>query len=311
MPDSVKKDKLKKIFRTIIGIATIILVIKAMVSLTNLYLDKTRIAREDELIDTLNKYTLEDYGPTDQEKEYIDSITVEAKRTVKPYDYKTARVIDVDVNVDFTAEFDKVSPQYMAPYLAKLNSHITEDLTAIRDAGSLGGYFKKGVNNNFKCEGEESYYCFIIHPKYSSDSKEYEVTELSMTIELSISDKKGDRWDKYRYDYDYQHNMTAFVKMDSSWDSNTEKKRQEAAEEARKKEEAEKAAASEKESQRYSSATKKKKKKKKKDTYGVYDYADAQSFADDKYEEFYDYEDDYEDEDEAYDAAEDYWYANH
>ncbi len=48
--------------------------------------------------------------------------------------------------------------------------------------------------------------------------------------------------------------------------------------------------------------------KKKYDTYNVYSYKDAQSFADDKYEEFYDYEDDYEDEDEAYDAAVDYWY---
>ncbi len=47
------------------------------------------------------------------------------------------------------------------------------------------------------------------------------------------------------------------------------------------------------------------------DTYGVYDYKDAQSFADDMYEEFYDYEDDYDDEDEAYDAAVDYWYDHH
>ena len=52
-------------------------------------------------------------------------------------------------------------------------------------------------------------------------------------------------------------------------------------------------------------------KKKKADTYNVYDYKSAQEFADDKYEEFYDYEDDYEDEDEAYDAAEDYWYDHH
>ena len=47
------------------------------------------------------------------------------------------------------------------------------------------------------------------------------------------------------------------------------------------------------------------------DTYGVYDYKDAQSFADDMYEEFYDYEDDYDDEDEAYDAAVDYWHDHH
>ncbi|MBP5607276.1 MAG: hypothetical protein J6X66_03290 [Lachnospiraceae bacterium] len=37
----------------------------------------------------------------------------------------------------------------------------------------------------------------------------------------------------------------------------------------------------------------------------------AQDFADDKYEEFFDYEDDYDDEDEAYDAAEDYWNEHH
>lgn len=49
----------------------------------------------------------------------------------------------------------------------------------------------------------------------------------------------------------------------------------------------------------------------KKDTYDVYDYKSAQDFADDKYEEFYDYEDDFEDEDEAYDAAEDYWREHH
>ena len=51
--------------------------------------------------------------------------------------------------------------------------------------------------------------------------------------------------------------------------------------------------------------------KKKKDIYNVYDYDSAQAFADDKYEEFYDYEDDYEDEDEAYDAAVDYWNDHH
>ena len=47
------------------------------------------------------------------------------------------------------------------------------------------------------------------------------------------------------------------------------------------------------------------------DTYDVHSYKDSQSFADDKYEEFYDYEDDYDDEDEAYDDAEDYWYDNY
>ena len=51
--------------------------------------------------------------------------------------------------------------------------------------------------------------------------------------------------------------------------------------------------------------------KKKYDAYDVYNYKNAQDFADDKYEEFYDYEDDYEDEDEAYDAAEDYWREHH
>lgn len=43
------------------------------------------------------------------------------------------------------------------------------------------------------------------------------------------------------------------------------------------------------------------------DPYDAKDYNSSQDFADDKYEEFYDYEDEYEDEDEAYDAAEDYW----
>ena len=47
------------------------------------------------------------------------------------------------------------------------------------------------------------------------------------------------------------------------------------------------------------------------DPYNVYSYSSAQDFADDKYEEFFDYEDDYEDEDEAYDAAEEYWYSHH
>ena len=49
----------------------------------------------------------------------------------------------------------------------------------------------------------------------------------------------------------------------------------------------------------------------KSDTYDVHSYSDSQSFADDKYEEFYDYEDDYEDEDEAWDDAVDYWYDNY
>ncbi len=51
--------------------------------------------------------------------------------------------------------------------------------------------------------------------------------------------------------------------------------------------------------------------KKTYDSYNVQNYKSAQDFADDKYEEFYDYEDDYEDEDEAYDAAEDYWREHH
>ncbi len=51
--------------------------------------------------------------------------------------------------------------------------------------------------------------------------------------------------------------------------------------------------------------------KKKYDPYDVHDYKSAQDFADNKYEEFYDYEDDFEDEDEAYDAAEDYWREHH
>ena len=50
--------------------------------------------------------------------------------------------------------------------------------------------------------------------------------------------------------------------------------------------------------------------KKSYDPYDVHDYKSAQDFADDKYEEFFDYEDDYDDEDEAYDAAEDYWNDN-
>ncbi len=51
--------------------------------------------------------------------------------------------------------------------------------------------------------------------------------------------------------------------------------------------------------------------KKTYDSYGVHDYKSAQDFADDKYEEFYDYEDDFDDYDEAYDAAEDYWNDNY
>ncbi|CBK74208.1 hypothetical protein CIY_14100 [Butyrivibrio fibrisolvens 16/4] len=45
---------------------------------------------------------------------------------------------------------------------------------------------------------------------------------------------------------------------------------------------------------------------KKKDTYNSSRYKDADSFAEDYYEDFYDY-DDYEDDDDAYDAAVDYW----
>ena len=52
-------------------------------------------------------------------------------------------------------------------------------------------------------------------------------------------------------------------------------------------------------SKTYSSGVKNKKyntgaNKKKNDPYDVYDYKSAQDFADDKYEEFYDYEDDYD-----------------
>ena len=53
------------------------------------------------------------------------------------------------------------------------------------------------------------------------------------------------------------------------------------------------------------------KKKSNYDPYDVDKYNSAQEFADDKYEEFYDYEDDFDDEDEAYDAAEDYWNEHH
>lgn len=44
----------------------------------------------------------------------------------------------------------------------------------------------------------------------------------------------------------------------------------------------------------------------KKDTYNSSRYKDADSFAEDYYEDFYDY-DDYEDDEDAYDAAVDYW----
>ena len=73
-------------------------------------------------------------------------------------------------------------------------------------------------------------------------------------------------------------------------------------------------------SRSYSSTTKKSynnsgsyksNKSRRADYYDVNDYDDPDSFADDKYEEFYDYEDDYDDEDEAYDAAVDYWYDNY
>ena len=46
--------------------------------------------------------------------------------------------------------------------------------------------------------------------------------------------------------------------------------------------------------------------RKKSDSYNSSRYKDADSFADDYYEEFYDYED-YEDDDDAYDGAVDYW----
>ena len=57
--------------------------------------------------------------------------------------------------------------------------------------------------------------------------------------------------------------------------------------------------------------SKTKKKSSYSDTYDVHSYKDATSFADDKCEEFYDYEDDYDDEDEAWDDAADYWYDNY
>ena len=46
------------------------------------------------------------------------------------------------------------------------------------------------------------------------------------------------------------------------------------------------------------------------DYYGVHNYKSAQDFADDKYEEFYDYEDT-DDEDDAWDEAYDYWNRHH
>lgn len=46
---------------------------------------------------------------------------------------------------------------------------------------------------------------------------------------------------------------------------------------------------------------------KKKDTYGASKYKSASDFADDYWEEFYDYEDDFDDEDDAWDAAYEYW----
>ena len=49
----------------------------------------------------------------------------------------------------------------------------------------------------------------------------------------------------------------------------------------------------------------------KKIFYWIFAVLHNMSLADDKYEEFYDYEDDYDDEDEAYDAAVDYWYDNY
>ncbi|WP_155832303.1 hypothetical protein [Butyrivibrio sp. MC2013] len=50
---------------------------------------------------------------------------------------------------------------------------------------------------------------------------------------------------------------------------------------------------------------------KKFDLYDVYDYNNATDFANDRYEDFFEFEDDYEDEDDAYDAAVDYWNENH
>ncbi len=299
------------IFRYLIVTAAVIISIRALISLADLYLDKSRIAQEDDLIDELNKYTLDDYAPADQEKKYIESITVSAKRTIKPQEYSTARAMEAAVTVSLKDEFDELNPQDMAIYLGKTDSRITDDLTAIRDSGFMRDYFKKGVQKHFKCQGEKSYYCFNIDPKYASESKEYKVTDYSLTrsIELTVSDKKSGEWDKYRYEHDLQDNMTGFVKTDSSWDNNTEKIRLEKVKQKRKQEEAEqeriRKKAADKKGQSYSSKTT------YRDIYDVNDYEDAQSFADDKYEEFYDYEDDFEDEDEAYDAAEEYWYENH
>lgn len=52
-------------------------------------------------------------------------------------------------------------------------------------------------------------------------------------------------------------------------------------------------------------------KKMKADPYNVYAYKSAREFADDKYEEFYDYEDEFDDEDDAWDEAYDYWVRKH
>ena len=62
-----------------------------------------------------------------------------------------------------------------------------------------------------------------------------------------------------------------------------------------------------------SSAAPESKAKTKQKTYDPYDackYQDADSFADDKFEDFFDY-DDFEDEDEAHEAAVEYWEDNH
>lgn len=55
------------------------------------------------------------------------------------------------------------------------------------------------------------------------------------------------------------------------------------------------------------SKSKSKQSTKKNDSYNSYKYKTADEFAEDKYEEFADFEDDYDDDDEAYDDAVDYW----
>lgn len=55
------------------------------------------------------------------------------------------------------------------------------------------------------------------------------------------------------------------------------------------------------------STSKSKSSKKAYDPYDADKYTSADDFAEDKYEEFYDYEDNVEDDDDAYDAAVDYW----